>query len=230
MPPADPGSITLRPGWIGLAVEGPLQALGHVARIVADAAAFMALVEHARPRIAVVSEPPASPELLDWLAHERRRRSRLRIVHLAPDDAVEARLAALRRGFDAALSTAIEPGELIGRLALLDEGAHPVPGTAIEIADGFELDLVAHELRCDGAPIHLRPKEYQLLSMLAAHPGRAYTRRQLLDRVWGQEHDGDPRTVDVHIRWLRSKIERDPSRPVLVTLRGIGYRFDPPDR
>ena len=67
--------------------------------------------------------------------------------------------------------------------------------------------------------------------MLAAHPGRAYTRRQLLDRVWGHDHDGDPRTVDVHVRWLRAKIEREPARPVhLVTLRGIGYRLDPPDR
>ena len=65
--------------------------------------------------------------------------------------------------------------------------------------------------------------------MLAAHPGRAYTRRQLLDRVWGADHDGDPRTVDVHVRWLRSKIEAEPGRPVrLVTIRGIGYRLDRP--
>ncbi len=230
MPPSDAGHAALRPGWIGLAVDGPLLALADRARIVGDIAAFMALVDQARPRIAVVSEPPATAELLDWLAHERRRRTRLRIVHLAAEDAVDARLDALRRGFDAALPSTIEPDELHGRLSLLDEGAHPPPGTAIEIAAGLELDLMAHELRRDGAPVHLRPKEFQLLAMLAGHPGRAYSRRQLLDRVWGQEHDGDPRTVDVHIRWLRSKIERDPARPVLVTLRGIGYRLDPPDR
>ena len=65
--------------------------------------------------------------------------------------------------------------------------------------------------------------------MLAAHPGRAYTRRQLLDRVWGPDQVGDPRTVDVHIRWLRSKIEPQPDRPThLVTVRGVGYRLDPP--
>lgn len=230
MPPADAVPSTLRPGWIGLAVDGPLLALADRARIVGDVATFMALVDQARPRIAVVSEPPASVELLDWLAHERRRRPRLRIVHLAAEDAVDARLDALRRGFDAALPSTIEPDELNGRLTLLDESAHPASGTAIEIAAGLELDLVAHQLRRDGATVHLRPKEFQLLAMLAAHPGRAYSRRQLLDRVWGQEHDGDPRTVDVHIRWLRSKIERDPSRPVLVTLRGIGYRLDPPER
>jgi DNA-binding response OmpR family regulator len=220
----------MRPGWIGLAIDGPLMALADQARIVGDAAAFMALLDHARPRIAIVSEPPASSDLLDQLAYERRRRPRLRIVYLSADDAVESRLDALRRGFDAALPSTIEPDELTGRLTLLDEGAHSVAGTAIEIADGLELDLIAHELRRDGATVHLRPKEFQLLSMLAGHPGRVYSRRQLLDRVWGQEHDGDPRTVDVHIRWLRSKIERDPSRPILVTLRGIGYRLDPPDR
>ena len=66
-----------------------------------------------------------------------------------------------------------------------------------------------------------------LLAMLAAHPGRAYTRRQLLDRVWGPGHAGDPRTVDVHVRWLRSKIEQQPEAPEhLVTVRGVGYRLD----
>ena len=69
------------------------------------------------------------------------------------------------------------------------------------------------------------PITWLLLAMLAAHPGRAYTRRQLLDRVWGPEQVGDPRTVDVHVRWLRSKIEPQPDRPIhLVTVRGVGYR------
>ncbi len=90
------------------------------------------------------------------------------------------------------------------------------------------MDPTAHEVRRDGALVHLRPKEFQLLSLLAANPGRAYSRRQMLDRVWGHDHDGDPRTVDVHIRWLRSKIEARPERPVhLVTVRGVGYRLDP---
>ena len=100
----------------------------------------------------------------------------------------------------------------------------------IQLGDGLVLNLAAHELRREGDRVHLRPKEYGLLALLAVHPGRAYTRRQLLDRVWGAEHDGDPRTVDVHVRWLRSKIEAEPARPVhLVTMRGVGYRLEPPD-
>jgi DNA-binding response OmpR family regulator len=75
--------------------------------------------------------------------------------------------------------------------------------------------------------VHLRPKEFGLLAMLAGHPGRAWTRRQLMDRVWGPGHAGESRTVDVHVRWLRSKIEPDPAHPVrLVTVRGVGYRLD----
>lgn len=231
----DTAPADARPVWIALATDGALLDIAGLAgacptRVVPDEATFLALLDHARPRIAIVSEPPASPTLLDHLTNERRRRPRLRVVHLAPDDAVDARLDALRRGFDEALPATIEPHELLGRLVLLDERAHPKPGATLSIGDDLELDLVAHELRRLGEPIHLRPKEFALLSMLAAHPGRAYTRRQLLDRVWGHDHDGDPRTVDVHVRWLRSKIETDPARPIhLVTLRGVGYRLDAPD-
>jgi DNA-binding response OmpR family regulator len=91
-----------------------------------------------------------------------------------------------------------------------------------------ELDLVAHELRRRGMPVHLRPREFRLLSILAANPGRAFTRRQLLDLAWDPSHGIDTRTVDVHVHWLRSKIEAIPRRPVhLVTIRGYGYRLDP---
>ena len=168
--------------------------------------------------------------MLDHLALERRRRPSLRIVHLAAIDAFETRLHALRLGFDESLPDSIDPDELRGRLTLLDERSRPRANGPIPVGDDLVLDLVAHELRRDGRTVHLRPKEFGLLAMLAAHPGRAYTRRQLLDRVWGSEHDGDPRTVDVHVRWLRAKIEPEPARPVhLITLRGIGYRLDPPD-
>jgi DNA-binding response OmpR family regulator len=104
------------------------------------------------------------------------------------------------------------------------------PGRALPVATELdvELDLVAHELRRRGMPVHLRPREFRLLSILAANPGRAFTRRQLLDLAWDPSHGIDTRTVDVHVHWLRSKIEAIPRRPVhLVTIRGYGYRLDP---
>ncbi len=123
------------------------------------------------------------------------------------------------------------PSELGQRLDLLEQRARVRSCGGIPVADGVILDPVAHEVRRDGRLVHLRPKEYQLLAMLAGHPGRAYTRRQLLDRVWGEGHDGDPRTVDVHVRWLRAKLEARPADPIhLVTVRGVGYRLDPTSR
>lgn len=220
-----------RPSWIALATDGPILALPMTVRVVPDPVTFLALLERARPHIAIVSEPPASLTLLDHLALERRRRPSLRIVHVAAIDAVEARLHALSLGFDESLPGSIDPDELRGRLTLLEQRAHTRTSDPITVADDLVLDLVAHELRRGGQTVHLRPKEFGLLAMLAAHPGRAYTRRQLLDRVWGNDHEGDPRTIDVHVRWLRSKIEPEPARPIhLVTLRGIGYRLDPPER
>lgn len=218
-----------------LAIDGAGVHLSDVApdhlRVVAveDPGDFLEMLVADRPRIAVVSEPPANAAVLGALVRECRRRQNLRIIHLSRPIDVEARLAALRSGFDEALPASIDPGELAGHALILDERTRAKATAPLPIAAGYELDLVAHELWCNGRPVHLRPKEFQLLALLAANPGRAYTRRQLLDRVWGPDQIGDPRTVDVHIRWLRSKIEPRPGDPIhLVTVRGVGYRLDPP--
>ena len=93
-----------------------------------------------------------------------------------------------------------------------------------------ELDLIARELRRGGQPVHVRPKEFLLLAVLASNPGRAFSRRQLLDLAWDAERGIDTRTVDVHVHWLRAKIEAVPGRPThLLTVRGYGYRLDPWD-
>jgi DNA-binding response OmpR family regulator len=89
------------------------------------------------------------------------------------------------------------------------------------------IDLSRHEVRLDGAPIHLKPKEFDLLAFLARNRGMALSRELALERIWGWEYDGGSRTVDVHVRWLREKIERDPANPArIVTVRGAGYRFE----
>ena len=221
--------------WLVLAIDGPGVELPHTApdgarvRTVGDPATFLTILAADRPRIAILAEPPGGPPERAAVAHERRRRQSLRTIYLSQPDDVSARLAAIRDGFDEALPQTIDASELAARAAILEERTRVRSATCLQIANGYELDLVAHELRHDGRAVHLRPKEFQLLAMLAAHPGRAYTRRQLLDRVWGPEQVGDPRTVDVHVRWLRSKIEAQPERPIhLLTVRGVGYRLDPP--
>jgi DNA-binding response OmpR family regulator len=89
------------------------------------------------------------------------------------------------------------------------------------------LDLTRREVRLDQLPIALKPKELELLIFLARHRCQALTRDYLLQQVWGWEFSGGTRTVDVHIRWLREKIEQDPANPVrIITVRGAGYRFE----
>jgi DNA-binding response OmpR family regulator len=217
-----------------LATDGPALALDQVAppatriRIVAEPASFADLLVDDRPRVAILAEPPATMAALDAVARERRRRPGLRTIHLSPEASIASRIAALRAGFDDALAQTVDAVELADRAVLLEERSRARSATRFAVAGGYELDLVAHELRLGQQPVHLRPKEFQLLALLAANPGRAYTRRQLLDRVWGPDQVGDPRTVDVHIRWLREKIEPQPNHPLhLVTVRGVGYRLDP---
>jgi DNA-binding response OmpR family regulator len=229
-------SIDGRPTWIALADGGAVARLAEMSttptvRTTRDSATFAGLLIAARPRIAILTRPPGSAADVETALRERRRRPSLRIVLLNAPEAIEERLEALRAGVDEALADTIEPAELAARLAILEDRARTRQDTVLAVTEDASIDLTAHEMRRDGKLVHLRPKEFQLLAMLAAHPGRAYTRRQLLDRVWGHDHDGDPRTVDVHVRWLRSKLEPQPDMPVhLVTVRGVGYRLDPGPR
>lgn len=89
------------------------------------------------------------------------------------------------------------------------------------------IDLNRREVLLDNQPLVLKPKEYDLLLFLARHRGQVLTRDLILERVWGWDFSGGSRTVDVHVRWLREKIEKDPAQPErIVTVRGVGYRFE----
>jgi DNA-binding response OmpR family regulator len=88
-------------------------------------------------------------------------------------------------------------------------------------------DIERREVLLEGTPLALKPKEYELLTYFAQHEGRVLSRDQILEEVWGWDYTGGSRTVDVHVRWLREKIEEDPGNPVhIVTVRGAGYRFE----
>jgi DNA-binding response OmpR family regulator len=89
------------------------------------------------------------------------------------------------------------------------------------------IDLIRREILLDEQPLTVKPKEFELLLFLARHRGQVLSRDLILERVWGWEFAGGSRTVDVHVRWLREKIEPDPAQPVrIVTVRGAGYRFE----
>lgn len=93
--------------------------------------------------------------------------------------------------------------------------------------DDLVIDETRREVTLNGSPLALKPKEYELLLFLAMHRGQMLSREFILERVWGWDYVGDSRTVDVHVRWLRQKVEAEPSKPVrIVTVRGGGYRFE----
>jgi DNA-binding response OmpR family regulator len=103
----------------------------------------------------------------------------------------------------------------------------PEPAAGPLRFENLEIDLNRCEVVVDGQLLEIKPKEFELLASLAQHRGQVLSREQLLKAVWGWEHAGHSRTVDVHIRWLREKIEVDPGDPRrIITVRGMGYRFD----
>ncbi len=115
---------------------------------------------------------------------------------------------------------------LLRRARLSDNSSEPNRSDIIR-SGNIEIDTTSHIARRDGVELELKPREFDLLALLAGNKARVFTRDQILDRLWGHNYYGDSRTVDVHIRWLREKIEPEPSRPVrIVTIRGVGYRFD----
>ena len=222
------------PTWLVLAAEGrTLLAdlpMGRVTTVAAGPA-FVTMLRELRPSLAVLSAPPASSTELLAAVAERRQRPTLRLILLNDPADVTGRLDALALGFDDALPASIAPEELSGRARLLIDGGRAPSGDVrhIPIAGDVTLDLVGRRVRRRGQDVHLRPKEFDLLSLLATDPGRVFSRTELVDRVWGPAYRGGARTVDVHIRWLRAKIEDDPARPAHVkTVRGTGYRLDPP--
>ena len=157
----------------------------------------------------------------------RWARAEARLLFVTPPEAEAERLAALEAGVDEVATRPISTNELAGRMRLLLRRARPVRRTRLPVGDGLELDLDRRQLLRGDDWIHLRPKEAGLLELFARSPGQVLTRDHILERVWGPNHDGDPRTVDVHVRWLRAKIEPDPHAPVwLLTVRGIGYRLE----
>jgi len=119
--------------------------------------------------------------------------------------------------------------ELLARVrALLRRAETAVTAPAEVVSSGdLRVEVNRHQAFKGNVPLRLKPKEFDLLTFLLRNRGRAFTREQLLSQIWGYDFVGDTRTVDVHVRWLRKKIEDEPAAPArLVTVRGTGYRFE----
>ena len=152
------------------------------------------------------------------------------IIMLTAKDAESDKVAGLELGADDYMTKPFSMRELVARIrAQLRRAAKSgVLAESNEVLRGgpVELDIDAHQARLDGEPVDLRPKEFELLESLMRRRNRLAARHTLIDAVWGPSYFGDTKTLDVHIKRLRQKLEKDPSHPVLiVTVRGLGYKF-----
>jgi DNA-binding response OmpR family regulator len=159
-----------------------------------------------------------------------RRDTATPIIMLTALGAEGDRVAGLDAGADDYLAKPFGMRELLARVrALLRRaGTAAAPEAPAQLTSGDVLiDLSRHEARRAGQLLKLKPKEFELLLFFAQHPGRVFSRDQILAEVWDDDFAGGPRTVDVHVRWLRQKIEDEPAAPCrLRTVRGSGYIFE----
>ncbi|HEY7735970.1 MAG TPA: response regulator transcription factor [Candidatus Limnocylindrales bacterium] len=161
-----------------------------------------------------------------------RQESGVPIVMLTAKDSELDKVVGLELGADDYVTKPFSLRELSARLRALfrrsETLAAEAPPAVVDLGS-IQVDLAGHRLMRDGEALPLKPKAFELLAFLLRHPGQVFTRDQLLEHVWGYDYAGETRTVDVHVHWLRSRIEEDPGSPVFIhTVRGVGYVFRRP--
>ena len=168
------------------------------------------------------------PVMDGWQVCERiRRKARTPIIMLTAKSDVSDRITGLEMGADDYLVKPFEMKELMARInAVLRRSEIPDDTRKRLTFDKLTINLDSYELTVDGKQVDTPPKELELLYHLAATPNRVYTRNQLLDEVWGFDYFGDSRTVDVHIKRLREKVEGISDQWELKTVWGVGYKFE----
>jgi two-component system response regulator RegX3 len=151
------------------------------------------------------------------------------IIMLTAKDSEVDKVVGLELGADDYVTKPYSARELVARIraVLRRRGDVEAPADGALEAGPVRMDVERHVVAVDGEPVSLPLKEFDLLELLLRNAGRVLTRGQLIDRVWGSDYVGDTKTLDVHVKRLRAKIEPDPANPKhLVTVRGLGYKFE----
>jgi two-component system response regulator RegX3 len=164
------------------------------------------------------------------VCRELRNRSSVPIIMLTAKDSEVDIVVGLELGADDYVTKPYSSRELLARIrAVLRRRTEVIDDAedAVLEAGPVRMDVERHAVSVDGAEVAMPLKEFELLEFLLRNAGRVLTRGQLIDRIWGSDYFGDTKTLDVHIKRIRAKIEPDPSNPqLLVTVRGLGYRFE----
>ncbi|WP_448626735.1 winged helix-turn-helix domain-containing protein [Geodermatophilus sp. URMC 64] len=163
------------------------------------------------------------------VCRQLRSRSSVPIIMLTAKDAEIDKVVGLELGADDYVTKPYSARELVARIraVLRRRGEADTPAEAVLEAGPVRMDVERHVVAVDGAQVALPLKEFDLLELLMRNAGRVLTRMQLIDRVWGSDYVGDTKTLDVHVKRLRAKIEPDPANPrYLLTVRGLGYKLE----
>jgi two-component system, OmpR family, response regulator RegX3 len=168
------------------------------------------------------------------VCRELRRRSSVPIIMVTAKGSEIDTVVGLEVGADDYVTKPYRLRELVARMRAVlrrrpvDPAVHTSAGEVLEVGD-VRLDAERHEVEIRGEQVKLPLKEFELLELLLSNAGRVLPRETLIDRVWGTDYVGDTKTLDVHVKRLRAKVERDPSVPTrIVTIRGLGYKYDTP--
>jgi two-component system response regulator RegX3 len=164
------------------------------------------------------------------VCRQLRNRSAVPVIMLTAKDSEIDKVVGLELGADDYVTKPFSSRELVARIraVLRRHGQAEEPDDAALEAGPVRMDVERHTVSVSGRGVQLPLKEFELLEMLLRNAGRVLTRMQLIDRVWGADYVGDTKTLDVHVKRLRAKIEPDPAVPrYLVTVRGLGYKFEP---
>ncbi len=207
-----------------------LERAGYDVRTAGDGALAMRLVLDRRPDLVVLDLMLPGLNGLEVMRRLREvDRDRVAIILLTAKGEESDRVVGLRLGADDYIVKPFSPAELVARVdaVLRRVDTAPESGPALEF-DGLTVDPAARRVLVDDQEVSLTQREFELLLFFARHPAHAFTRQELIDQVWHYSFYTDTTTVTVHVRRLRAKIERDPSRPrFLETVWGVGYRFVP---
>ena len=162
------------------------------------------------------------------VCRQLRQRSSVGIIMVTARDSEIDKVVGLELGADDYVTKPFSHRELVARIrAVLRRGSESEESPDILQGSGVRMDVERHEVSVSGKPVKLALKEFELLEVLLRNVGRVMTRAQLIDRIWGVDYVGDTKTLDVHVKRLRAKIEDNPSHPRhIITVRGLGYKYD----
>ena len=163
------------------------------------------------------------------VCRQLRAKSSVPIIMLTAKDTEVDKVVGLELGADDYVTKPYSKAELVARIkAVLRRQGDSEINEGAQIAAGpVKIDVERHQVSINGEAISLPLKEFELLEFLVRNSGRVLTRTQLIDRVWGSDYFGDTKTLDVHVKRLRAKIENDPANPTYIqTIRGLGYKFE----